>query len=157
MIPALVYVLLGAHLIGDFFVQDHWPKMGETKSHDTRMLSLHVVSYGIVLTLALMAYVSVVWRTPVAAVLIGTRPVATWLVVNMAAHFVTDYVTSRINARTWPLVPDIMETDLGDGPIEVLCWRRKDPDTRAWFWDGIGVDQTIHLVTLFVTANWWLQ
>ena len=56
-----------------------------------------------------------------------------WLVINMGAHFVQDAITSRINARLW------------------------QANERHWFFVGIGADQLLHYVTLFVTASWWLR
>lgn len=57
----------------------------------------------------------------------------TWLGVNVLAHFVQDAITSRINSRLWVA------------------------NQRHWFFVGIGADQLLHYVTLFVTAGWWLQ
>ena len=56
-----------------------------------------------------------------------------FIAVNAVAHFVQDAITSRINARLW------------------------QANQRHWFFVGIGADQLLHYVTLFVTAGWWLQ
>lgn len=66
---------------------------------------------------------------------VHTRPDAlvAWVVVNGIAHFVQDAITSRINSRLW------------------------QANQRHWFFVGIGFDQLLHYVTLFVTAGWWLR
>ena len=56
-----------------------------------------------------------------------------WVAVNAAAHFIQDAITSRINSRLW------------------------QANQRHWFFVGIGVDQLLHYITLFVTAGWWLR
>ena len=66
--------------------------------------------------------------------IIDTAPMPTLFVaVNQAVHFVQDAITSRINARLW------------------------QTNQRHWFFVGIGADQLLHYVTLFVTAGWWLK
>lgn len=55
-----------------------------------------------------------------------------WGVTNVLCHFVQDAVTSRVNA---------------------ILWKEGE---RHWFFVGIGADQLLHYVTMFVTAGWWL-
>ena len=56
-----------------------------------------------------------------------------FIAVNAPAHFMQDAITSRINARLW------------------------QANQRHLFFVGIGADQLLHYVTLFVTMDWWLQ
>ena len=84
---------------------------------------------------ALGAHV-LVYAAPLMVALLFFRPLpnaALFLVVNVGAHFVQDAVTSRINARLW------------------------QANERHWFFVGIGADQLLHYVTLFATAQWWLE
>lgn len=115
----LIYVLLVAHFVGDFILQSDWMAIHKSKRWDA--LAFHVLAYGGVLAV-------------VVVVVPGDSPQALWfLAANMAAHFVQDAITSRINARLWMA------------------------DQRHWFFVGIGADQLLHYVTLFVTAGWWLR
>ena len=56
-----------------------------------------------------------------------------FITFNAAVHFGQDAITSRINMRLW------------------------QANQRHWFFVGIGADQLVHYVTLFITAGWWLQ
>ena len=156
---AFIYVLLVAHLVGDFFLQDDW--MAQNKSKSWKALSAHVVSYGVTL---------VCFMVPAVLTISKYAPQPSWLsldqwvAVNVVAHFVTDAITSRINARFWFID--------GVRPLKAF-WTRAtrshrewigEPvyevaynDKRHWFFVGIGVDQCIHFVTLFATAQLWLM
>lgn len=152
MIPLIVYVLLVAHTVADFIVQSFIPGMGEGKSKSNHILTSHVLSYTLVLALALALY-DVAMRAD------GPPTTIAWLAFNAVAHWLTDWVTSRVNAKTWPLRPITLSDLPGYARIGdfVPGWFITKADgNRALFWSGIGVDQLIHLVTLFVTANWWL-
>lgn len=56
-----------------------------------------------------------------------------FLAATFGTHFVQDAITSRINSRLW------------------------QANERHWFFVGIGADQLLHYVILFVTAGWWLR
>lgn len=51
-----------------------------------------------------------------------------WLLVNTVAHGATDYVTSRITSRLWKA------------------------NEVHWFFVVVGLDQLIHMMTMFITA-----
>lgn len=53
-----------------------------------------------------------------------------FVAVNAVAHFATDYISSRVTSRLWK------------------------EQKRHWFFVVIGVDQAIHLSTLFITYSW---
>ena len=97
--------LWASHFIGDFLLQFSWMAMGKSKAW--RPLLSHVAVYTAVL----------LWAGPVYAV------------VNGAVHLGIDYVTSRINAKSWA-----------------------EKRIRA-FWIGVGFDQFAHAATLTLTVS----
>ena len=133
---SIIYTLLVAHFIGDFALQSNWMALNKAKRWDA--LVWHVLVYVIVMNWALIA--------------LGYQrswPAVWFLLANAAAHFVTDAITSRITSRLWflPLVGQGMRP----------TWIQVEvKETRHWFFVAIGADQLIHVVTLFVTAEWWL-
>ena len=136
----IIYVLLVAHFVGDFLCQSDW--MAVNKSQRWDALALHVLAYSAVLAVAVI-------------VGHGDTPQALWfLSTNVAAHFIQDAITSRINARLWFLDTTTGARDryLHDGEFI-----GRFNDKRHWFFVGIGFDQLLHYVTLFVTAGWWLR
>ena len=124
----LVLVLLVAHFVGDFICQSDW--MAQNKSKSWTALAAHVTAYGFALMLTLLIGL---WMVLGAETRLGGPSWVLWWGVNAAAHFVQDAITSRINARLW------------------------QAKMIHWFFVGIGADQLLHYVTLFVTAHWWLR
>lgn len=149
MIPVIVYVLLVTHFVADFLCQSDW--MALNKSKDWWALLSHVGMYAAVLIAGVSIWL--VWT-------IGARapmPHGTEMfwVVNTAAHFVQDAITSRITSRLWfvQIVP-VPPISIGDECYGFAA--RADLRKRHWFFVTIGFDQLLHYVTLFVTAGWWL-
>ena len=99
-----ILTLMTLHFFADFLAQTSRMALGKSKSW--YWLSVHVATYG-------LFFLPFGWKF--------------WL-VTMALHFVTDAITSRINARLYQ-IPD-----------------------KHWFFCGIGVDQLIHLYCLAGTA-----
>jgi hypothetical protein len=89
---SFIYVLLGAHFIGDFVLQTTW--MARHKGRSLRALVAHVGCYTIVLAAGALA----AWSTGLGE---PTSPAAgaAFLAVNSLAHLCQDAVTSRLNAR----------------------------------------------------------
>jgi hypothetical protein len=119
--------LLTVHFIADFILQSDW--MAQNKSKSNKALGLHVAAY----TAALL-----VGTAPLAFILQGPVPIpflmaALWVSLNGAAHFATDYITSRINSRLWAA------------------------KNVHWFFVGVGFDQLIHAWTLGLTMVWLLR
>lgn len=107
-----VFALLLAHLIGDFFLQSD--KMATEKSSNSRVLLLHVFVY-------MMPFVFIaLYALPFPAALM-------FLVVNFAAHYLTDSVSSRVTKTYY------------------------QQERRHEFFVTIGIDQFVHMVTLIVT------
>ena len=95
------------HFIADFVCQNDW--MARGKSSSNRILATHVAIYSI-------PFFWFGWQ---------------FAIINMCAHFATDWFTSRITKKLW-----------ADEKVH-------------WFFVVIGLDQAIHMTTLIGTY-WWL-
>lgn len=111
--------LLTAHFIGDFVLQSHWMALNKSKANWP--LFVHVCVYTATISLAMLIIQYVQGYANLE--LLGSL-----VCLNFVAHFVTDWVTSRINS--W-------------------LWKAKEVH---WFFVGVGADQLIHMWTLGVTA-----
>ncbi len=109
-----IATIIVAHFVGDFIFQTD--EQAKAKSKDNWALTGHVVTYTMVLFLS-------------GAFLFTSGAVLVWVVLNGLLHWVTDYFTSRINARLW-----------------------KEGRTHDFF-VGVGADQVIHYTCLFVTLG----
>ena len=110
----MIYLILWAHWVADFVLQND--SMAKGKSHSNGWLSKHIAAYSSALLLA---------------VFLGTHATfphaLAYTAVNGAAHFATDYVTSRMTSKLWK--------------------QQRVHD----FFVVIGLDQAIHLTTLVAT------
>ena len=82
---ALVWILLGLHVIADFVLQNPW--MAENKSKNDKALFLHCLVY----TLTFLPLVF----------LFNPMDVFVFLGVTMLLHWMVDFETSRVTARLW--------------------------------------------------------
>lgn len=109
---ASLFALTFAHLIGDFFMQSN--KMATEKSSNNIVLLRHVLIYilpfGVIVPFSLTFVGAVVF-----------------LVVNVALHYMTDWVSSRVAANYFK------------------------QDKRHEFFITIGIDQFVHIMTLATT------
>lgn len=97
---AALALLMTVHFIADFLLQGDW--MARNKSKDINALSWHVLVY----TLTFIP----------AAMFLPTLDVgARFLLVTAVAHWLTDFVTSRITSRLWFL--DMREAHVTVGPV----------------------------------------
>jgi Protein of unknown function (DUF3307) len=110
--------LLAVHYLGDYVFQSRW--MGNNKSKRLDALGLHVAIYTATLAVCLVPFAYQNWSGWCAFVLL-----------NGAAHFATDYVTSRAVARLWA--------------------EKREYETFAI----MGLDQFIHQATL-IASSWLL-
>jgi Protein of unknown function (DUF3307) len=110
-----ILIILAAHTIFDWILQTRW--QAENKSKNWQALLNHCFTYFIGLCIAAMI-IFYPHTNPYIA--------SCWAVLNGVLHFITDAITSRLNAKFYP---------------------------RKSFWNCIGVDQFIHYATLFVTFN----
>lgn len=119
---ALLWLLV-VHWIGDFLLQSDWMAINKSKSNEA--LTTHVVIYGLAISVGVIPIV-------IALGVDNRNAVGTWMLINAAVHWATDYVTSRITARL-------------------------HEKHRHYFYVMIGVDQLIHYFTLALTMIWLLK
>lgn len=116
----MIYYILFLHWLADFRLQNRYIAVNKSKSN--KVLSLHVAIYGVVLFLGCSIFLAEVRGTNLLA----------FVGINAILHWITDFVTSRLNAYYW------------------------HTKQEGNFWSCIGIDQYIHTVTLILTANWLL-
>ena len=148
---ALLALIEIAHWVGDFLLQTDYMALNKSKSW--RALGIHTTVVAVVLCGAVGGWAA--WHAWV-----DTFPVALFVGVNWAAHFVTDAVTSRVNAKLWFVKPVLAGQgwrDIGGGVTRTQNTFYLDPaGNRHWFFVSIGADQMVHRITLLVTAYWFL-
>ena len=98
-----IIILIWMHFIADFILQTD--TMAVNKSKSNKWLTVHVTIYTI-------PFLYFGWL---------------FAIINGIAHFVTDYVTSRVASKLWA------------------------KDERHWFFVTVGFDQAIHITTLLLT------
>jgi hypothetical protein len=107
-----VLLLVWTHFIGDFVFQTD--EVVRAKGRSNWALVSHTFTY--IATFSLLGWVI---------------PITTdWIILNMALHGVTDYVTSRAKTRLW-----------------------REDETHLFF-VVVGFDQAIHISTLLLTYQW---
>lgn len=106
-----LFLLALCHFIGDFIFQTN--TMAKNKSSSIKWLTIHVLNYIIPFALLYMFWLSVPFSMFLAII-----------VLNIVAHWITDYITSRIAAHFY------------------------QNDNRAMFFKTIGFDQFIHIITI---------
>lgn len=99
-------LLIWTHFVADFLFQTD--KMAINKSKNSYWLLYHVGVYGLFLL-------------PFGVL---------FSLVNVALHFLTDYISSRITTKLWL------------------------KNERHWFFVVIGADQALHLTALVLTYEW---
>jgi hypothetical protein len=114
----IVIYILFIHYIADFIFQTNW--MALNKSKNNLALLSHVATYSMILFIGLSLYFGPDYN------------VFLLVLANGFAHFLTDYITSRMNAYFWI------------------------NEKRSFFWWTIGLDQWIHASTLITLSKWLL-
>jgi hypothetical protein len=111
----MIMSVIAIHWIADFVLQTDW--QAKNKSSNNIALLLHVTTYSICLTF-FAVYITLnnqgfMWKE--------------WVIANAVLHFITDYITSRINTYLW-----------SKGRVHD-------------FFVSVGFDQVIHYACLFGT------
>jgi len=99
----IIISLIWMHFIADFIFQND--KMAQNKSSSNKWLLIHVLVYSLPFAVFGPLFAS----------------------INGVAHFITDYITSRVTSSLWK------------------------QEKRHWFFVVVGLDQAIHMTTLFLT------
>lgn len=127
MTTSLILWLLTLHYVADFLLQTEWQALN--KSHSNHALSAHVFVYACALWVGLCMY-------PYGQTSVGDFPaakhVALFALVTFVAHWITDYYTSRLNARLW------------------------QRESKRAFFKSLGLDQLLHGAQLVLTAHYLL-
>lgn len=113
-----VLILLFVHFVADFIFQNDYMALG--KSESLTPLFYHACVYQAVMSLGFGLVLG--WDLPSHIALVLCT-------FSFAAHFVTDYWTSRLNKKLWKL------------------------PSKHWFFVSVGFDQFIHFATLFLLIS----
>jgi len=110
-------VLFVLHFVGDFICQSD--RMAKGKSASWKILLEHVMTYYLVIGVGFILFKWAFYPD------MGSLTV--FLLVNLVAHFVTDFFTSKWTTKLYL------------------------QDKRHWFFVVIGLDQLMHILTLMWT------
>lgn len=113
----IIFILL-IHFLGDFVLQTN--EQAKKKSTDSEFLFYHVIMYSFIWLIA-------------SYVFLGFRGAIAFTIITFICHFITDYITSRINKGFFE------KGDMHNGFI------------------GIGFDQVLHYIQLLVIFKWILE
>lgn len=108
-----IILILFTHFVADFIFQTKKQAIGKSKSN--WLLTAHVGTYGVGLALFTQLWIG------------STLPTLYWILCNMFLHWLTDFITGRINSHLW------------------------SKGMENWFFVGIGADQFIHHACLLLT------
>lgn len=107
------FMIIVTHWVADFLLQTD--KMAQGKSKNWEDLLSHTTLY------------SAVWFIPMQFMLPSMVSALSFVGITFIAHTITDYFTSRLNARLW------------------------QEKKVHWFFVSIGFDQVLHYGQLFFT------
>lgn len=111
-----ILLILLSHFVADFIMQSD--KQAIEKSKSNYWLTIHVSTYTCTIMLFAWTYLN------------DATTVILWASFNGAAHWIQDYITSRINSRLYK------------------------QNKRHWFFVGIGADQLIHYCCLLLSYEY---
>lgn len=117
-------IISATHFVADFILQSRWE--AENKSKNNIALTSHVISYTVFFLIAL-TIVSTILKFYFHSEFLQPYFIVMFVGMNGFLHWITDYITSRINSHLW-----------GKG------------DAHNFF-VAIGADQFIHFATLYST------
>lgn len=150
-----VTFLLLSHFVADFVFQTR--QMGENKSTSFYWLSMHVLTYTVVLALTSSWYL---------IPLIGFFSFLKFVALNGALHFVTDFITSKLSGyfyiKAEAIKHEIKEIEEARNNVDLMdsSWKNEKElminrvrMCMKKFWTMIGFDQFIHGATLTQTLK----
>lgn len=111
-----IFSIIIIHWFADFVLQTHWQATNKSKNNEA--LTLHVLSYSTVWLIVANVYFIITGNYLV---------LAFFPIITFICHWVTDYFTSRLNAKLW------VKGDVHN------------------FFVSVGFDQVLHYVQLFLT------
>lgn len=122
--------LVSIHTLADFMLQTRW--QAQNKSHNMIALAGHVFTYSIA-----MGIMGLFLILPFGFEKYFLNWVY-WILFNFAAHFLTDFVTSRILSYNYgKMIAFQSEGDFGRSDFY-----------QKLFWSWIGNDQMTHILSL---------
>jgi hypothetical protein len=107
-----ILLILGAHWVADFSIQTHWQAVNKSKNNYA--LFKHVLTYSLSIGLIFSLFYDL-------------KSVLVFTAINGVIHFITDFITSRLNSYFW-----------------------KKGETHLFFLN-VGADQLLHYMALFYT------
>ena len=133
--------LLAVHTLADFRLQSNWMAINKSKRLDALLLHVAIYTTTFIVFLALSGW---------------TFDAIGWFAcITFYTHLLTDYVTSRLSRRVYPLIPLTEKTN--EGHTLYVDHEGTNGRSRNRFFNIIGVDQLIHFFTLALTYKWLIQ
>lgn len=146
----IIFSILLIHWFADFVVQT--PKQSENKSKSMFYLLEHTMTYSLYWMFA--GFIYLIINTPLPALNDDswnlTLKVLQFGGITFICHTITDYFTSRLNAKLWNKVSYYMDEDMCRALGRSYCKGERQKYAHNFF-VSIGFDQLLHYVQLFLT------
>lgn len=129
-------ILLVLHFVADFLFQTR--TMGLNKGKSIMWLSIHVGVYLITFMVFGLIFADYIIDTSD-----GMLPILEFCILNASLHWITDFITSKFSGLFY--LKMLKSKKEGD--------RKKEYLWQYGFWSIIGLDFTIHIITLIYTYS----
>ena len=143
MIDWIFPILMIGHFVSDFMLQNRW--MGENKGKSLKVLTLHVLIYSFSMTIFCVLSQLIVWGhwsysydyiDIVNGFYFGSA--LTIFFSFFIPHFITDFITSKLSGYCYLKYLELKDTN-----------DKKSQKYMYWFWNVIGFDQLIHIISIY--------